>query len=458
MQTKHPAQIFCVAAPEDAAWLAQWERHLLPLQQAGHLHIWSENLLLAGEDRIQWIEHQLQQIDMIVFLLSSDFFTSAQCVALMEQALSSEQSKIVTLVPLLLRPSAWQDTPLGSLACLPPQGQPITSWSNTDEAFQACVGGIRRLLRLPHEKSTKEVPVAFFTNITTRTIVNTPEKTLPDPDRVFQFNVGLAHPSEFYGRVTERKALLQRTQTGASTSLIGARRIGKTWLLQYLRLVAAKQLGSQFRSGYVDATMPSSTTIAGFIARVLEEITGIAPKDPSTLDLATLERVVRDLRGKNQTPVLCIDEFEGLCNPQEFSERFFTGLRAIAQAGLVLVTASKRPLIKLVTREISTSPFFNIFDQRTLKPFSSADAQKFVMEKGIQARFSAEEQAYLLRFGQEISQQWPPLLLQLAGKILLEDKNRVTFDSSASYNLQDQDYQNDFERRLEERYRGVVSK
>ena len=65
MQAKHPALIFSVAAPEDAAWLVQWERHLLLLQRAGYLRLWSERLILPGENRLQQMSRQLDQANLI---------------------------------------------------------------------------------------------------------------------------------------------------------------------------------------------------------------------------------------------------------------------------------------------------------------------------------------------------------------------------------------------------------
>ena len=74
MRAKQPALVFCVAAPEDATWLIQWEKHLLPLQRTGYLHMWSERLLLVRENRAQQMNQQIDQADLIVFLLSPDFF------------------------------------------------------------------------------------------------------------------------------------------------------------------------------------------------------------------------------------------------------------------------------------------------------------------------------------------------------------------------------------------------
>lgn len=478
---------------KDNSLREQLENHLSPLIRAGRINIWYDRAISAGAEWKKVIDTHITTSHLILLLISPDFISSEYCYGKeMTQALERHYAGKAWVIPIILRPVILSETPFEKLQVLPTNAKPVISWSKPDEAFHDIAVGIKQVVEeiapksFPHmntfqtfplQKRPKEPVLQPSLKDTLRDdqtginnllpvhkdlIVNAQHKAiehvLPDTDTIFPFNVALTDPGEFYGRLFERKTLLQRTRTGASTSIIGPRRIGKTWLLSYLHLVASKELGPDFCLGYVDATMPSCATVAGFLSRVLDEMAGNTRGDPATTGLSTLERFVINLRSKKQRPVLCIDEFEGLCNSQEFSKDFFTGLRAIAQAGLILVVASKRPLIGLVTREISTSPFFNIFDQRTLKPFSSAEAQKFVEEKGIQAGFTHEEQAYLLHYGQDVHAQWPPLRLQLAGKILLEDKNRAAIDGSDSYRPMDQNYQNDFEHRLEERYQGVVGK
>src|SRR2546421_12485007 len=89
----HPISLFCVAAPSDSALLAQWETHLLPLQQNSFLKSWSERFLQAGDDRLKQLIAHLEQADVIVLLLSADFFASTQCLSLMDQALQRLREK-----------------------------------------------------------------------------------------------------------------------------------------------------------------------------------------------------------------------------------------------------------------------------------------------------------------------------------------------------------------------------
>jgi len=280
---------------------------------------------------------------------------------------------------------------------------------------------------------------------------------LPDPDSVFKFNKQLTDPTEFYGRVREWRTLKSNTikVTPTSTSIVGPRRIGKTWLMSYLRLVATQEPNSHFRIGYLDATMPSCSTVSGFISKSLEEL-GNTIVGHANIDLDKLEQVVRDLRLRNTVPILCIDEFEGFGNRNEFDLNFYIGLRAIAQLGLVLVIASKNPLIDIVGDNGRTSGFFNVFEQLTLRPFNLDEAEKFANAKSIRAGFSDQERTFLLEYGRKESQQWPPLRLQLVGKMLLEDKNLAFTEGSHYYRPNDPDYWNEFESRLEEKYQGVV--
>ncbi|HET8841451.1 MAG TPA: toll/interleukin-1 receptor domain-containing protein [Ktedonobacteraceae bacterium] len=146
---KQPVAIFSLAALQDAFWLEQWEKHLQPLQQSGRIHLWSQRQAQAGTDYKQLIHTQFEQAGIIVLLLSPDFFDSGECTSLMERAIQIAHKGQARVVPLLLRAVDWRESPLREFICLPANESPITLWSNHDEAFQACVAGIKDLLNQP---------------------------------------------------------------------------------------------------------------------------------------------------------------------------------------------------------------------------------------------------------------------------------------------------------------------
>lgn len=268
---------------------------------------------------------------------------------------------------------------------------------------------------------------------------------------IFLFNEPLNDISEYFGRIRERTKLLSRTGKGVSTSIVGQRKIGKTWLMNYLRLNLNSE--SRYRICLIDASMPSCNTILGFTRRVLEGLG--ASSAQAKQGLARLEKVVRDLTSLHIIPVVCIDEFEVFSDRNEFDLDFFKGLRAITQIGLCLVIASKKPLIDIVGEDGKTSGFFNVFEQLTLKPFTLEEAEDFAHTKGGQAGFTNQERMRLLQYGQEESLYWP-LRLQLVGQMLYEDKNMTLEMNQRYYKPEDPNYWQGFDTRLREKYQAVV--
>src|SRR5579859_7838646 len=149
---------------------------------------------------------------------------------------------------------------------------------------------------------------------------------------IFSFNLPLHDHGEFYGHTAARTTLISRTARGGSSSIVGERRIGKTWLLEYLQLVAPthSQLGPSYRVGLVSATDIQSSSLTSFVQWVLEELNVSQTfHDPSSDPLNQLSQAVRDLKRQGIHPVLCIDEFEGFYNKQEFNNDFFDELRVL---------------------------------------------------------------------------------------------------------------------------------
>lgn len=267
---------------------------------------------------------------------------------------------------------------------------------------------------------------------------------------IFQVSTPLAHLSDFYGRKAEYRTLLNRIKKGASTSIVGEQKSGKTWFLTYTFLKARSEFDSGgIKMGYMNAAESSLKTVSGFTNEALRVLnfssTFTSPGDRS---LAFLDAYIRDLVEEGQTPVLFIDNFEAFTKQEEFNSRFFEALRAMTQVGLALVVASRQSLIRIVSRSTNRSPFFNVFAQIKLSSFDLNEAQEFVHSKAIQAGFTDQEQDDMLHYGQDSSGRWPPLRLQLVGNMLLEkkDRNRLDYEYDVLKNSRE------FEKQIEKEY------
>ncbi len=413
---------YCYAR-EDKPLREELEKHLSPLKLQGQITTWHDGEIKAGTEWQREITHYLQSADVILLLVSPDFFTlEGIYLESMKQAFVRHEREEALVIPILLRPVDIVGTTMSNLKALPENGVPVTSWHNHDEAFLDIAKGIRHAVTLWLEhKSSSNVAASPVVHGDNRVVGGEREAIkgiYQVVQSVFLFNESLSNPEEFYGRRRERAKLMDRTYKGSATSIVGPRRIGKTWLMQYMKLVALTQFGSRFRVAYIDATSPRCATVAGFVSVALEELGVHTTQHPEvTMDLAYMERAVKDMRERRLTPVLCIDEFEGLANEDIFELRFFTGLRAIAQSGLVLVVASKHSLIDLVSSTLKTSPFFNIFEKLSLGPFSPKEAEEFVHIKSDQAGFNQQEHNRLLHYGRTWDQSWLPARLDDAGII-----------------------------------------
>jgi len=453
------ALYFCYAQ-EDKALRDELEKHLAALKQLGQIATWSDGELLAGSEWHAEIAHHLQTADIILLLVSPDLLVAGDIyLEALRRAFTRHEHKEALVIPVLLRPVDLEGTAIHELKALPDNDVPVTSWSNRDAAFSNIARGIRRAANKIQKSRANTLSSSRFINECNELEENErlePDGTYQVAQSVFLFNAPLPDVNEFYGRRRERMTLLDRTYKGLATSIVGPRRIGKTWLMQYMEFVASAQFGSRYRIASIDATSPRCATIAGFVATVLEELKIDNVPGPETiLDLAYLDHALMHMRKQGYKPVLCIDEFEGLTNEETFDLRFFANLRAIAQAGLALVVASKSSLLDLVSSTLKTSPFFNIFERLTLKPFSAKEAQEFVEAKGIIAGFNEQERNHLLSYGQLEAQLWPPARLQLVGKLLLEEKRLSEHEDPDYYRPDDPNYWDDFVKRLEEKYQEV---
>jgi AAA domain len=281
---------------------------------------------------------------------------------------------------------------------------------------------------------------------------------------IFHFNLPLRNPDEFYGHNAARTTLITRISNGGSSSIVGERRAGKTWLLTYLQLIASthSKLGQAYSIAYISAEHPRCKTLAGVVQWALEGLKiPLSSHDPGLQPLDQLSLGVRALKKQGTIPVLCIDEFEGFNNRQEFDIDFVEGLRAMTQTdGLILIIASKRPLKELIEDLTGqTSPLFNVVQQISLRPFTEKEAQDFGRDKSSMAGFTKKESDFFLSqsvlYKANGEPYWPPLRLQLVGQMLLDDKQdmqRQPLDGQ----LGDFNYLSNFRKRLDEKYQAVV--
>jgi AAA+ ATPase superfamily predicted ATPase len=213
----------------------------------------------------------------------------------------------------------------------------------------------------------------------------------------FTFGNPIKDPARFHGRQTEIRQIVNRLLSSAheSTSIVGERRIGKTSLLYHLaHPEVSARLGltsDKFCLVYVDFQGLTDITPQRFWQRVLKKIStsvcdeSLKPSieklsEQDKFDLFDLEDLFQASQEKGLTIVLMMDEFEYITQNPNFKSDFFGGLRALAiHHGVALLPATRRELVDLChSDEIKGSPFFNIFANVVLRPFTRPEVNELL--------------------------------------------------------------------------------
>lgn len=237
-------------------------------------------------------------------------------------------------------------------------------------------------------------------------------------------------PGMFFGRRHELNEIAAFVRGNQSVSVIGLRKIGKTSLLFHLmrpEVWPEIGLGSDNLFVYLDCEILGESkheeVFCQFAQEMIESLQAYGlPPEPALETVVAkptrlaFESAVRKLNQRGLRVVLILDEFERLSLNTNLDVNFFNALRSAAgRYQLVFITASGRPLIELTyserSREILSSPFFNIFAPHFLGLLSADEAYKLICEpsqaEGIE--FSAEMAEFLYRLA-----GGHPLALQVA--------------------------------------------
>lgn len=141
-----PIEVFLSYAAEDTQSAQELEKHLSTLQLQG-LITWYTSMQVPGGAR--WRENialHLNTAQIILLLVSPNFLASDYTYDEIQQALKRHDAKEALVIPIILRPTAWEGTPLGKLQVLPRGGKPMTKWNSSDVAFLEVARGIRQAI------------------------------------------------------------------------------------------------------------------------------------------------------------------------------------------------------------------------------------------------------------------------------------------------------------------------
>ncbi len=141
-------EIFFSYAHKDEELLDDLVTHLAILKRTGLAVLWHDQDIGAGSNWKPTIFERLDVADIILLLISANFVASDFCYSdEMLRAMGRHARNEACVIPVILRPAIWHNTPFSALQALPKNAKPVVSWPNKDEAFLTVVQGIQAVIR-----------------------------------------------------------------------------------------------------------------------------------------------------------------------------------------------------------------------------------------------------------------------------------------------------------------------
>ncbi|MBQ7795462.1 MAG: toll/interleukin-1 receptor domain-containing protein [Lachnospiraceae bacterium] len=140
-------KVFMSYSHVDEGFKEKLEVHLSPLKRNKKICSWNDSELLVGTMIDDEINKHLEHDDIIILLVSADFINSDYCYGIeMEKAIERCKKGECKIVPVILRPCLWKETPLKKLLCLPRDGKAISMYENEDSAYLEVVTALNKII------------------------------------------------------------------------------------------------------------------------------------------------------------------------------------------------------------------------------------------------------------------------------------------------------------------------
>ncbi|MEU4442976.1 TIR domain-containing protein [Actinosynnema sp. NPDC050801] len=185
-------------------------------------------------------------------------------------AMERHRREAAVVLPVVYRPTSWEEQPFGSLAPLPTGGRPVVDWPSQDEALLSVVEGVRFAVQqlrgeppLPVDAKTVAEPRSLGEVFT---VAGVPTVTFVEPDDFAEFRMSLRQP-------------------GLGIVLEGPSGIGKTTLLRNAVALDEERLG--------DVTVLSARNPAD-----LPAITALPEKHTGLVAVDDFQRLPEDLQNR----------------------------------------------------------------------------------------------------------------------------------------------------------------
>lgn len=139
-----PLKIFIIYAREDESFKNGLLTAFVPLRRAGTVEVFHDALIQPGDRWEEVILNHLRSADIILPLISSDFFASDFIHEVeFKNAVERYNLGVTVIIPIIVKHCGWKYDPLiKTLQALPRDGKPVVSWAYPDEAWEQVLDAV----------------------------------------------------------------------------------------------------------------------------------------------------------------------------------------------------------------------------------------------------------------------------------------------------------------------------
>lgn len=144
-----PSAVFISYSHKDNKWLAKLQIHLKPLERQGHIDLWADDRIHAGDEWRKEIERAISSCKIAILLVSpnfmaSDFIDHDELPPLLKRA----KSKGVRIISIIISPSSYEGSELARYQAVNPPSKPLRAlkqWEQ-DKVFVEVHDEVKRAL------------------------------------------------------------------------------------------------------------------------------------------------------------------------------------------------------------------------------------------------------------------------------------------------------------------------
>ncbi|WP_297899671.1 TIR domain-containing protein [Methanobrevibacter sp.] len=241
MNKKNKLKIFISYTHEDDKKyeiVKNFSEVMSPLINNGEIELWNDNKIVDGKEISMGIDKNIENTDIFCLFITSKFINSKCCQKEKKDALNLKKSRNAIVIPIITSSCGWkEDEELTDLKAIPKDGNPISKYSDENEAWYHVYKRIKKIIN--EENHIRNIEISdefseFLNDADTLKNTHTKKGKVVLDDIYVYPDLTLHEPYEEYDKQINLKDLLKNFWDYSRILIAGDPQSGKTALCKTL--------------------------------------------------------------------------------------------------------------------------------------------------------------------------------------------------------------------------------